>query len=194
MGLGLLLPRKAEDKPNQLALERRYEEFLGGGLNARSAEGSNALLASRFVGRGSPAIRRRLTQGDDNPRSPLLPGYVRSDILHLLAMTIGKPLRWLAGEIKTPPFSAAGRIEAGVLLRKLQRGERLSMPRSRPMPEVGGGCHELRIKDERQSWRIVYRVDTDAILVLGVFPKKTRTTPKRVIRACQRRLREYDDG
>ncbi len=109
-------------------------------------------------------------------------------------MTIGKPLRWLAGEIKTPPFSAAGRIEAGVLLRKLQRGERLSMPRSRPMPEVGGRCHELRIKDERQSWRIVYRVDTDAILVLGVFPKKTRTTPKRVIRACQRRLQEYDDG
>ena len=99
--------------------------------------------------------------------TPLLPDYVRSDILHLLAMPTGKPLRWLAGEIKTPPFSAAGRIEAGVLLRKLQKGERLSMPRSRPMPEVGGGCHELRIKDERQSRRIVYRVDTDAILFSG---------------------------
>lgn len=109
-------------------------------------------------------------------------------------MTTGKPLRWLAGEIKTPPFSAAGRIEAGVLLRKLQRGERLSMPRSRPMPKIGSGCHELRINDGRQSWRIICRVDTDAILVLGVFQKKTRTTPSRVIRACRRRLREYDDG
>ena len=109
-------------------------------------------------------------------------------------MTAGKPLRWLSGEIKTPPFSATARIEAGVLLRKLQRGEQLSMPRSRPMPQIGGGCHELRINDECQSWRIIYRVDADAILVLEVFQKKTRTTPRRVIRACRRRLREYDDG
>ena len=109
-------------------------------------------------------------------------------------MTTGKPLRWLAGEIKTPPFSAAGRVEAGVLLRKLQRGERLSMPRSRPMPEIGSGCHELRINDERGNWRITYRADADAILVIEVFQKKTRTTPSRVIRACRRRLREYDDG
>ncbi len=30
-----------------------------------------------------------------------------------------KPLIWLHGEIKTPPFSQEGRIEAGVLLRRL---------------------------------------------------------------------------
>ena len=35
-----------------------------------------------------------------------------------------KPLAWLHGEIKTPPFSADARLEAGVLLRRLQRGER----------------------------------------------------------------------
>ncbi|MGH2372677.1 MAG: type II toxin-antitoxin system RelE/ParE family toxin, partial [bacterium] len=41
-----------------------------------------------------------------------------------------KPLVWLHGEIKTPPFSATARIEAGVLLRRLQRGDRLSLPHS----------------------------------------------------------------
>lgn len=34
-----------------------------------------------------------------------------------------KPLFWLHGEVKTPPFTQAARIEAGVLLRQLQEGE-----------------------------------------------------------------------
>jgi len=48
-----------------------------------------------------------------------------------------KPLVWLRGGIKTPPFSQNARLEAGFLLRKLQRGEKLSMPHSRPMPSIG---------------------------------------------------------
>ena len=39
-----------------------------------------------------------------------------------------KPLVWLHGQIKTPPFSAEARIEAGYLLRRLQKGEHLTMP------------------------------------------------------------------
>ncbi len=34
-----------------------------------------------------------------------------------------KPLVWLHGEVKTPPFSQEIRIEIGVLLRQLQHGE-----------------------------------------------------------------------
>jgi len=120
--------------------------------------------------------------------------YVESDILIALTITIEKPLRWLAGEIKTPPFSAAGRVEAGMLLRRLQRGERLGMPSSRAIAEIGRSCRELRVSDGHQSWRIIYRVDRDAILILGVFQKKSRKTPQRVIRNCRRRLREYDGG
>jgi hypothetical protein len=56
-----------------------------------------------------------------------------------------KPLAWIAGEIKTPPLSAEARQEAGVLLRRLQRGETLSLPESRPMRSIGQRCHELRI-------------------------------------------------
>jgi len=77
--------------------------------------------------------------------------YVESDILKLLRVVTDKPLRWLAGEIKTPPFSTSARIEAGVLLRRLQRGERVGMPVSRPMPEIERGCHELRVKDGQES-------------------------------------------
>ncbi len=54
-----------------------------------------------------------------------------------------KPLLWLHGEVKTPPFSSAARIEAGVLLRRLQRGEAIALPHSRPMPDIGKACHEL---------------------------------------------------
>jgi len=63
-----------------------------------------------------------------------------------------KPLVWLQGEIKTPPFSYDARIEAGVLLRRLQRGESLELPHSRPMPSIGRRCHELRIPDENLTW------------------------------------------
>jgi phage-related protein len=103
-----------------------------------------------------------------------------------------KPLVWLRGEIKTPPFSAAARLEAGVLLRRLQRGEGLGMPHARPMPSIGRRCYELRVHDENRTWRIVYRLDSDAIVITDVFPKTTRATPKRVIAECQRRLRAYD--
>jgi len=104
-----------------------------------------------------------------------------------------KPLVWLHGEVKTPPFSQAARIEAGFLLRRLQEGENLSLPHSRPMPTIGPRCHELRINDQSVTWRIVYRADADAIVILEVFKKSTPKTPVPVIAVCKRRLRMYDD-
>ena len=103
-----------------------------------------------------------------------------------------KPLVWLRGEIKTPPFAAVARIEAGVLLRRLQQGEILNLPHSRPMPSIGSHCHELRIVDAKKSWRIVYRIDSDAIVILEVFRKTTQQTPQRVIADCKRRLSQYE--
>ena len=105
-----------------------------------------------------------------------------------------KPLAWLHGEVKSPPFSKAARIETGYLLRELQRGKALSMPHSRPMPAIGARCHELRVVDEGVTWRIVYRVDPDAIVIAEVFAKKTAKTPAAVLDACRRRLKEYDDA
>jgi phage-related protein len=104
-----------------------------------------------------------------------------------------KPLVWLEGEIKTPPFSERARLEAGYWLRKLQQGEMLGMPHSRPMPSIGARCHELRINDQA-AWRIIYRIDSDAIIVLEVFSKKSRATPKAVIDSCKKRVKDYDNA
>lgn len=102
-----------------------------------------------------------------------------------------KPLVWLHGEVKSPPFSAAARLEAGFLLRRLQRGENIGLPESRRMRAIGPGCHELRIADGERGWRIMYKIESDAIVVLEVFEKKTQKTPKRVLDVCKERLKVY---
>ena len=99
-----------------------------------------------------------------------------------------KPLAWLHGEIKSPPFSKPARLELGFLLRRLQRGEPLSMPHSRPMPSVGERCHELRVTDADGTWRLIYRIDSDAM-----SSSKTKT-PKEVLGRCQKRLERYDSA
>ncbi|HQQ77108.1 MAG TPA: type II toxin-antitoxin system RelE/ParE family toxin [Thermoanaerobaculia bacterium] len=103
-----------------------------------------------------------------------------------------KPLAWMHGGIKSPPFSKEGRVRAGYLLRGLQQGNVLSLPDSRPMPEIGKGCHELRVPDGNVDWRIFYAVRPDAIVILGVEKKGTQHTPKATIAACARRLAAWD--
>ena len=103
-----------------------------------------------------------------------------------------RPLVWLRGEVRTPPFSAAGRIEAGVLLRQLRRGMKLGLPHSRPLPSIGARCHQPRIPDEGATRRLVYRLDDDAVVIADVFSKKTPRIPVRVIESCRDRLRRYD--
>jgi phage-related protein len=103
-----------------------------------------------------------------------------------------RPLVWLHGEVKTPPFSVGARIEAGLLLRRLQVGEKVTLPHSRPIPAIGPRCHELRIQDQGVTWRIVHRLDPDAVVIAEVFHKKTRSTPRHVIEICRRRLWVYD--
>ena len=98
----------------------------------------------------------------------------------------GKPLVWLRGEIKTPPFTAEARVEAGHLLRLVQLGWKVGMPHSRPMPTIAPQCHELWIKDARSH--------PDAVVIADIFAKTTRTTPGRTIADCRRRLKMYDDA
>ena len=103
-----------------------------------------------------------------------------------------KPLAWLHGQVKTPPFSKEARTEVGLLLRRLQQGEILGLPHSRPMPTIGVRCHELRIQDAEATWRVVYRIDRDAVIIADVFAKKTQHTPKSVVEVCRLRLKNYD--
>ena len=105
-----------------------------------------------------------------------------------------KPLIWLHGQIKTPPFTADGRQEAGMLLRLLQEGEKLGMPQAEPLPSVGPRCGALRVRDAGHNWRIMYRLDDDAVLVLDVYTKKTRKIPDEVVSKCKLRLKQYDSA
>ena len=53
------------------------------------------------------------------------------------------------------------------------------------MPTVGRRCLELRVRERGQNWRILVPVDDDAVVISGVFAKKTRATPAKVIDACR---------
>ena len=97
------------------------------------------------------------------------------------------------GDFRRPPFSDAAKEECAVLLRRLERGEKLELPQSRSMPSVESGCHELRVRDRDANWRLIYFIDADAIVVLHIFAKKTQTTPHDVITLCKNRLKIYRD-
>jgi phage-related protein len=118
--------------------------------------------------------------------------HVGYDIFWPGMKKMNKPLVWLSGVVKTPPFSSFARIEAGYLLRLLQSGESLSLPQSRPLPSIGPRCHELRIPDGEISWRIIYRLDFDAVIILEIFEKKSRTLPRSIIETCKRRIQFYE--
>lgn len=105
-----------------------------------------------------------------------------------------KGIAWLKVAIKTPPFSQEARIKTGQLLGQLQEGITLSMPHSRPMPDICNNCHELRINDKDKLWRIFYRIDPDNIVILHILDKKTNKTPQKDINLCKKRLKSYDSS
>jgi phage-related protein len=103
-----------------------------------------------------------------------------------------KPLVWLTKTVTTPPFSSEARIKAGYLLRKLQQGEILGPPDAKKLADLCPKCYELRIKDRDKWYRIMVRIDSDAIVILGWFEKKSNRIPKKVLEACGKRMRDYD--
>lgn len=172
------------------------------------ASGHGARLTLRLTAARRPPRRTELVYPDHRPSSNptevdsaaaaieqvvKLPFAIMSVLTSTGLVSLkDKPLAWLHGEVKTPPFSQAGRLEAGFLPRRPQRSDALTMPQSRPMPSIGPRCHELRINDMSSNWRLIYRIDVNASVIAEVFAKKTPQTPKTVIETCRRRLKEYD--
>lgn len=77
------------------------------------------------------------------------------------------------------------------LVAQLDSGLKLSMPISRPMPSIGRGVHELRLKDRNGIYRVIYVFlgQADIWLLCG-FKKKTQATPQQNIELAKKRLRE----
>jgi len=116
---------------------------------------------------------------------PLNPGLKNETILIVPAVIHPRArecLKSLPGPIRQAMGKAILELQCGVVLK---------MPLSRPMPSVGQGVHELRIKDESGAYRSFYFVKhRQAVYVLHVFEKRSRATPRREIELGKKRLKE----
>lgn len=100
---------------------------------------------------------------------------------------------WFHPKVKSilRSFPEDVRREIGKLILDLQKGAILSMPVSKPMPSVGPGIEELRIRDSSGAFRVFYFARmADAILILHALQKKSQKTPQKEIDLGRKRLKE----
>lgn len=84
--------------------------------------------------------------------------------------------------------------EIGSLLMLLQSGAMLGEPQSKPMRAIHKNAYELRIKDKKGIYRVIYVLNIkDKILIPHAFTKKTQKTPKKELDVSIKRLQEQID-
>jgi phage-related protein len=87
------------------------------------------------------------------------------------------------------------RIRLGRGLFRLQLGEPIGMPNSRPMSAVATGVSELRVKGEDGIFRVFYyTASPQGVLVFHAFVKKTQRTPPLEVELARKRLKELLDA
>lgn len=92
-------------------------------------------------------------------------------------------------------FPTDVRKTIGQAILELQKGEKLSMPLSRPVKSIGPGVEEIRNKDLSGIYRTFYLARLkDRIIVFHAFIKKTQKTPQKEIKTAKKRLKEVLDG
>ena len=103
-----------------------------------------------------------------------------------------KEVRWHEHALRTiREFPERVRKDLGKAIFDLQCGASVGMPLSRPMPSVGAGVAELRVRDASGAYRVFYCTKTAKnIFVFHAFAKKSQATPKREIELAKRRLKE----
>lgn len=117
------------------------------------------------------------------------------DILRLMDETeaqppVEKPVEFLASSLKDiRDFPKGVRDECGYQLYKVQLGEQ---PNDyKPMPTIGPGVEEIRIKDDDGIYRVIYTARLeDAVYVLHAFQKKTEKTSQTDIDLAKRRFKK----
>ena len=87
-------------------------------------------------------------------------------------------------------FPEVVREDLADALALLEEGVNLSMPLSRPMPAIGKGVHELRLKERSGIYRVVYFIRRQSeIWLIHAFQKKSQQTPKENIELAKQRLK-----
>jgi len=86
-------------------------------------------------------------------------------------------------------FPTDARREAGYQLDKVQNGQEPSD--WKPIPSVGEGVKEIRVRDKVGIFRVVYLAKlVDAVYVLHCFQKKTQQTREKEISLARKRYQE----
>lgn len=81
--------------------------------------------------------------------------------------------------------------DLGYLIHRLQLGETITLPYSRPFRSVEIGVNELRVKDSSGAYRVFYFLKTQkGILIFHAFKKKTQKTPNKEIVIAKKNLKE----
>ena len=101
-----------------------------------------------------------------------------------------KLVRWLGdSRERISKFPDAPRREAGYQLERVQAG--MAPVHRKPMPSVGLGVSEIRVRDSSGAYRVIYVAKfSEAVYVIHAFQKKARKTPKPDIDLAGQRFRD----
>lgn len=105
-----------------------------------------------------------------------------------------KLLRFLGNSLQClREFPEDVKHDVGYQLNKVQNG---AQPDDfKPMPSIGKGVEEIRVRDETGIYRVVYTARLpDAVYVLHAFQKKTQATSRRDIDLAKSRYVELMRG
>jgi len=101
-----------------------------------------------------------------------------------------KQVKWLGdSRERIRDFPDEPKREAGYQLERVQAGKE---PADwKPMPSVGLGVNEIRVRDAGGAFRVIYVARfSEAVYVLHAFQKTARKTPKPDLDLARRRFRE----
>lgn len=99
-----------------------------------------------------------------------------------------KPIEFLGDSLRSlREFPDDAKRDAGYQLDRVQHG--LQPDDFKPMPTIGKGVEEIRVRDDSGAYRIIYTARlADAVYVLHAFQKKTQATSKRDIELAKQRF------
>lgn len=99
-----------------------------------------------------------------------------------------KPIEFLGDSLRSlREFPDDAKHDAGYQLDRVQHG--LQPDDFKPMPTIGKGVEEIRVRDDSGAYRIIYTARlADAVYVLHAFQKKTQATSKRDIELAKQRF------
>lgn len=99
-----------------------------------------------------------------------------------------KPIEFLGDSLRSlRGFPDDAKRDAGYQLDRVQHG--LQPDDFKPMPTIGKGVEEIRVRDDSGAYRVIYTARlADAVYVLHAFQKKTQATSKRDIELAKQRF------